>query len=77
MCYFFDRNFGEFMCYFSNRKFANFERKENQYRFFHNLIGARQHSQTSSEKNHLALIVIMLQFINNLWLKNFFDTKNR
>ena len=64
--------FGVYMCYFSNKKLAKFARKKNQIWIFHDLLGARQHSQKNSEKNKpSSLIVMILQYTKNLCLKFF------
>ena len=63
---------GECMCYFSNEKLAKFARKKIKYGFLHDLLGARQHSQKSSEKNKpSSLIIMILQYTKNLQLKCF------
>ena len=68
--------FGECMGYFSNEKLAKFARKKTKYGFFHDLLGARQHSKKSSGKNEPSSLTIMiLQYIKNLWLK-FFSQHN-
>ena len=42
--------FGECMCYFLIRNWPNLEKKDQMW-IFHDLLGARQHSQKSSKKN--------------------------
>ena len=63
------------MCYFFNEKLAKFARKRTKngfFKIFHDLLGSRQHSQKSSEKNEpSSLIVRTLQYTKNLWLKFF------
>ena len=65
--------FGVCMCYFSNIKLAKFCKKKDQIWIFHDLVGARPHSQKSSEKKNSSLIVTILQYTKNLWFKFFLE----
>ena len=53
------------------RNWPNLQEKDQMW-IFHDLLGAREHSQKSNEKNKPAsLIVMILQYTKNIWLKLF------